>query len=122
MGLKTVLGYNFATRAEKMRNSELEYPFSQWKDARRYYYEARKPVFIALIILFLILLGKAGSKGEDWEAAALASNMIAIAAELPCYYYGFLLTYGLLWNRRKYPGTAAGILAAVTCLFPSIWG
>jgi hypothetical protein len=122
MGLKTVLGYNFATRAIKMQNFKLEDPFNRWKDARRYYYEARKPVFVALIILFLILLGKAGSKGKDWEVAALATGLIAVAAELNCYYYGFLLTYGLLWDKRKLPGTAACILAAVTCLFPAIWG
>ncbi|MBN1655217.1 MAG: hypothetical protein JXA30_15720 [Deltaproteobacteria bacterium] len=122
MGLKTVLGYDFATRAIRMRDDKLEDPFGRWKDARRYYYSARKPLYIALIVLFLVMLGKAGAKGEDWEAAALGAGMIAVAAELTCYYYGFLLTYGFFWDKRRFPAIAVVILAAVTCLFPEIWG
>ncbi len=122
MGLKTVLGYNFATRAIKMRDNKLEDPFKRWKDARRYYYAKRKPLFFALIAVFLILLGKAGTKGKDWESAALGTGLIAVAAELTCYYYGFLLTYGFFWDKRKFPGVAVVVLAAVTCLFPQIWG
>lgn len=122
MGLKTILGYDFATRAVLTRDNSLEDPFARWKAARRHYYATRKPLYIALIVVFLILLGKAGSKGKDWEAAALGAGLIAIGAELTCYFYGFLLTYGLLWYKRKLPGIAACILAAVTCLFPEIWG
>jgi len=105
-----------------MRDDKLEDPFKRWKDARRYYYSARRPLYYALIALFLILLGKAGTKGKDWESAALGTGLIAVAAELTCYYYGFLLTYGFLWDKRKFPGVAVVVLAAVTCLFPEIWG
>jgi len=43
-----------------------------------------------------------------------------MASELTCYYYGFLLTYGLLWKRRKLPGILATALAGVTCLLSEL--
>jgi hypothetical protein len=122
MGLKTVLGWDYDTRAINMRNDRLPDPFSEWKNARRHFYHTRFPLYVAIIFVFLIVLGRAGSRGENWEAAALSTGFIAMAVELTCYYYGFLLTYGFLWQRRRLPGALAASLAAVTCLFPSIWG
>ena len=121
MGLKTALGYDHATRAFKMRNDKLEDPFAGWKAKRRYFYQARAPLHYGLIALFLLLLGLAARKNEDWAGAALGTGLIVVAAELTCYYYGFLLTYGFLWHRHKLPGIAATILAALTCLFYDLW-
>jgi hypothetical protein len=116
MGLKTVMGYDFQTRAINMRNDKLEDPFKDWKDAKIYLYKTRNPFFLVLIVLFCIMLGRAGDREEDdWVAACLGTGLIVIAAELTCYYYGFLLTYGLLWGRRKMPGILAALLAAATC-------
>jgi hypothetical protein len=53
-------------------------------------------------------------------AACLGTGLIAVAAELTCYYYGFLLTYGLLWERRKLPGVLATGLAGLTCWLSEI--
>ena len=116
MGLKTVMGYDFATRAIKMRNDKLSDPFQDWKDAKEYFYKKRTPLYIGLIVLFCALLAKAGDREEDdWVVACLGTGLIVMAAELTCYYYGFLMTYGLLWERRKLPGILAALLASVTC-------
>jgi hypothetical protein len=115
MGLKTVMGYDFATRAIKMRNDSLEDPFKEWKDAKHHFYNARAPLFYTLIFLFCVLLARAADREEDWAAACLGTGLIVIAPELTCYYYGFLLTYGLLWPRRKLPGILASALAGATC-------
>jgi hypothetical protein len=116
MGLKTVMGYDFKTRAIKMRNEKLEDPFKEWKEAKHHYYETRAPLFIALVVLFCVLLARAADREEDdWAAACLGTGLIVMAPELTCYYYGFLLTYGLLWERRKLPGILAAALAAFTC-------
>ncbi|HET8932595.1 MAG TPA: discoidin domain-containing protein [Polyangiales bacterium] len=116
MGLKTVMGYDFATRAIKMRNDKLEDPFQDWKDAKEYFYSKRAPLYYFLILAFCVLLARAGDREEeDWVAACLGAGLIVMAAELTCYYYGFLLTYGLLWDRRRIPGILAAILAAFTC-------
>jgi hypothetical protein len=115
MGLKTVMGYDFATRAIKMRNDSLEDPFKEWKDAKHHFYNARAPLFYTLIFLFCVMLARAADREEDWAAACLGTGLIVIAPELTCYYYGFLLTYGLLWPRRKLPGILASALAGATC-------
>jgi len=116
MGLKTLMGYDFDTRAVKMRNTAKEDPFQDWKDAKEYFYHKRAPLYLTLIALFCVLLARAGDREEDdWVAACLGAGLIVMAAELTCYYYGFLMTYGLLWERRKLPGILTTILAAFTC-------
>ncbi len=116
MGLKTVMGYDLATRAVNMRNDKLSDPFKQWKEAKEHYYKVRAPYFYAVIFLFCLMLARAADRErEDWAAACLGTGLIAIGPELTCYYYGFLLTYGLLWERRKLPGILAALLAGATC-------
>jgi hypothetical protein len=116
MGLKTVMGYDFSTRAIKMRNDKLEDPFKEWKEAKHHYYATRTPIFIAFLLLFCVMLARAADREEDdWAAACLGTGLIVIAPELTCYYYGFLLGFGLLWERRKLPGILAAALAAFTC-------
>jgi hypothetical protein len=116
MGLKTVMGYDFDTRAKFMRSSDTTDPFKGWKDARAYYYGKSTPVMYAVLLLFMIMLARAADREPDWSAASLGTGLIVMSSELTCYYYGFLLTYGLLWQRRKIPGILATALAGVTCL------
>jgi len=70
--------------------------------------------------LFCVMLAIAGLREEDWAIAALGAGLIVMSAELTCYYYGFLLTYGLLWEKRRLPGIAAAVLAATTCWLSEI--
>lgn len=115
MGLKTVLGYDYATRASVMRNDKKLDAYQDWKDARVYYYAKRKPLLLALIVMFVAMLAVATTRDEeDWVTACLGVGLIPIAVELTCYYYGFLLAYGLLWPRRKLPGILAAALAGLT--------
>ncbi len=120
MGLKTALGYDFPTAAKRMRNDTLSDPFQEWKDAREYYYGKSKIVLVGLLVLFCILLARAADREPDWAAACLGAGLIPLAAELTCYYYGFLLTYGLLWSRRKLPGVLITAVAALTCLLSEV--
>ena len=116
MGLKTITGWDYATRAINMRNDKLEDPFKEWKDAKHHFYTTRAPIFALLLIAFCVMLARAGDRERDeWAAACFGTGLIAIGPELTCYYYGFLLTYGLLWPRRKLPGIVACVLAGVTC-------
>jgi hypothetical protein len=120
MGLKTVLGYDIPTRAIKMRDDGLTDPFKSWKDARAHYYDASKPVLFGLLLLYCFMLGRAGDREPDWVAAALGTGMIVVASELTCYYYGFLLTFGLLWDRHKWPGIIMTACAGLTCALSEI--
>jgi hypothetical protein len=120
MGLKTAVGYDADTSAKYLRNAALHDPFATWKDARSYFYKKRGPVLYALLFLFCVMLARAGDREPDWAAACLGTGLIAMGAELTCYYYGFLLTYGLLWHRHKLPGILATALGGLTC-FLSMW-
>lgn len=120
MGLKTVLGYDLSTRAIKMRDDGLTDPFKVWKDARMHYYDASKPVMLGLLLLYCFMLARAGDREPDWVAAALGTGMIVMASELTCYYYGFLLTFGLLWDRHKWPAIMSVALAGITCALSEI--
>jgi len=122
MGLKTVVAYDFASRAAMMKNDGIDDPFKLWKDARRNVYHHRAPIYLAIILGVFWLLGRAGVRLKEWEQAALGTGFILISSELTCYYYGFLLTYGLLWQRSKLPGIAAASLSCLTCIFSAIWG
>lgn len=114
MGFKTVIAYDFDTRAVKLRDSDAVDPYGAWKAARADLYEQRKPLFFALLIGFAVLLARAAHRVEDWEAACLGVGLIVMATELTCYYYGFLLAYGLMWERRKLPGVLAVAFAVLT--------
>ena len=114
MGLKTVLGYDFGTRAAVIQDNKAEDPYKGWKDARKYFYHKRTPIFLTLIALFCLLLAKAGDRSEDWETACMGVGLIVIASELTCYYYAFMLAYGLMWDRRKLPGMLAAAWSATT--------
>jgi hypothetical protein len=120
MGLKTALGFDYPTSAKHMRNNSLKDPFREWKEAREYYYHKRGPIMFGLLLMFCVMLGRAADREPDWAAACLGAGLIVLASELTCYYYGFLLTYGLLWERRKLPGILATALAAVTCMLSLI--
>jgi hypothetical protein len=116
MGLKTALGYDVDTSAKYLRNASLHDPFSTWKDARSYFYKKRQVILYGLLLLFCVILARAADREPDWAAACLGAGLIAMATELTCYYYGFLLAYGLLWGRRQIPGILATALAGLTCL------
>jgi len=120
MGLKTVLGYDFPTRAIKMRDDGMTDPFKGWKDARAHYYEKSKPVLLGILLIYAFMLGRAGFREPDWVAAALGSGMIVMASELTCYYYGFLLTFGLLWDRHKWPAIIMIGTGGLTCALSEI--
>jgi hypothetical protein len=116
MGLKTALGFDYPTSAKHMRNNSLKDPFREWKEAREYYYAKRAPILFGLLLMFCVMLARAADREPDWAAACLGAGLIVLASELTCYYYGFLLTYGLLWERRKIPGILATALAGLTCM------
>lgn len=70
---------------------------------------------IVLLALFSALLARAVQREPDWSAACLGVGLIVVAVNLTCYYYGFLLAYGLLWNRAKLPGIFVTGLASLSC-------
>ncbi|MCG8553691.1 MAG: discoidin domain-containing protein [Proteobacteria bacterium] len=121
MGLKTAIGFEFDKRAIGMRNDDLSDPFGDWKERKRETYAARKPLLLLLIASVLFMVAIAVEREKDWVAACVGAGLIPVMAELTCYYYGFLLAYGLLWKRHKLPAIVACAMSMLTCMAPTFW-
>ena len=120
MGLKTLLGYELRTAARITQRPQDPEPLREWKNIRARVHDRRKPILFVLVGLFCLLVARAGRREPDWVVACFGTGLIAISLELTCYYYGFLLTYGLLWSRSKLPGIALTALASITWLLPTV--
>ncbi|HSE96303.1 MAG TPA: hypothetical protein VLD61_10440, partial [Methylomirabilota bacterium] len=97
IGLKTIVAYEHDTRARLTAPLGLEEdPYKVWKDARRRVFAERRWLFAGLVAAFAVALALAVRREPDWVAAVLAVGLIPVLAELTCYYYSILLTYGLL--------------------------
>lgn len=115
MGLEAIVGWDPSSRKELLHGDDPIDPFKGWVEARRAVHEQRRPVYLGLLAAFVLLLAAAVRHEPDWAVACLGCGGIVMAAYLSCYYYGFLLGFALLWERRRLPGVLTCALAAVTC-------
>jgi hypothetical protein len=102
MGLRTVASYHPETTGAQLEQRNAVDPWAKWKEARLANFEHRKPYFYAACLLYLALLyaAIARSGAQPWLAAALATGMIAVGAELTAYYYAFFLGLILAFGKR----------------------
>ena len=117
MGLRTVLSYRPSTIGALTHGRdgvELD-PWARWKQARLDNFERLQPLFYALVGGFIVLMFVAirHQGGELWLAAALGVGLIPFAAELTCYYYGFLIGFAALHAKHR----EVGLWLLALCLF-----
>jgi hypothetical protein len=118
MGLRTVLAWDARTRAARTRDLSAEDPFHVWKEARRETFQRHRALWALLAIAFVVVLGLALDSCDDVVALALGAGLIVVFAELTCYYYSFLLLFGLLWPKIRWSGVALSLLASLSCAVP----
>ena len=58
---------------------------------------------------------------EAWLALVLGAGLIPFSGELACYYYAFLLVFGLAWGPLPWVAVMLGGLSAVTNIAPAVW-
>ncbi|MBW2269002.1 MAG: hypothetical protein JRH16_10510 [Deltaproteobacteria bacterium] len=112
MGLATVLAWDPEQTADKLADRSLEDPYLPWKRARRATFEARRPLFVALVAAALALFAWAVQRQPLWVAVVLGAGLIPVATELTCYYSALLVVYALLWERAPWVGAGLVGLAA----------
>jgi hypothetical protein len=121
MGFKTLVSYEHESRARLSAPLGLEAdPFLVWKEARRRLFAERRYLFAAGVAGFGLLLAWAVRRRPDWMAAGLAVGLIAVAAELTCYYYSVFLLFGLLWPRYPAIGVALCGLSTATSIIAAL--
>jgi hypothetical protein len=112
VGLPVVVAFHPSGRSDRIREYWLDSPWDLWKETRRRVFGERRLVYLALVAGFVLLLGLAVRRAEDWVALLLGVGAIPIFTELTCYYYCILLASGFLWPRFQ----AAGVGLAATSL------
>jgi hypothetical protein len=104
MGLRTVLNYRPSEVGRYMVNDHLVDSWSRWKEARLKSFHEAIPLYLGLVICYLVLIGLAVRGADPWETIALSATVISMGVELTCYYYSFVMVVGLLYAKREVVG------------------
>jgi hypothetical protein len=114
MGLPTLLAYDGGTRLRLLQLGDAAKPVQVWSEVRRETLAARAPLWAVLVGVWLVLAVGAARRQPDWVAAILGLGFVVFAFQLSCYYYAFMLLFGLLWPRHRSIGIALCGLAAAS--------
>jgi hypothetical protein len=114
MGLRTVVAYRPWEASGKLRSEGQIDPWAKWKQARLDSFQRAKPVYLAVVAAFLVLLGLAVRQAEPWAALALSATFIPFGVELTCYYYSFLIVVALLCVKSERLAQRLLLLTAFT--------
>ena len=97
MGLRTVVAFRPTQTGDRMNAPTMTDSFLRWKQARLKAFHESIPLYVSLVICYLVLIGLAIRGVEPWVTVALSSTVIAFGSELTCYYYAFLIIPALLY-------------------------
>ncbi len=116
MGLRTALSYRPSTIGARLRDGSLTDPWSVWKAARLRNFEQLKPLFYLAVLgsMALLYFAVRHSGHVPWMAASMSVAMIAVGAELTCYYYCFVIALAPLALLRREVGLLLVAWATVT--------
>lgn len=121
MGLKTVLSYDYETRAEVTKDPGAVEPYALWKSYRISTFAKRAWIVGLLAIGLIVYFWRITPKLPDWIAAVAGVGLIPLGVELTCYYYSILLAFGLLWNAYPWAGFGLALTAWLTCQCAWMW-
>jgi hypothetical protein len=114
MGLRTVIAFRPDEVGRLMRDNTKPDPWASWKKARIDGYHHAFPVYVAIVLGFLVLIALATRKAEPWMAAAMGITFIPFAAELTCYYYAFIIGIAYLHEKNEDVGIVLLALTAAS--------
>lgn len=121
MGFKTLLGFDYETRAAVTRDPTALEPFGTWKQLRIATFSARQWVFWLLLASLLVFFWRVAPATPEWMLAVCGVGLIPLGAELTCYYYSVLMAFGFLWKSFPWTGVALALLAWLTCECAWLW-
>ncbi len=116
MGLRALLSYDHAKRMVAAEDRSLEHPYEPWKRGREETFARRRPLFVALVAGFGLLLAASVREQPPWVGLVLGTGLVSVAGNLSNYYASILMLYGLLWRRHPPVGVALCALSAVGCI------
>jgi len=120
-GLRPLLAYRHEHRLAATLEPEAKDPYARWRELRARDGEARRPLFAAIALAHLVLLGFALRRQPDWVAGVLGLGAVPVLLELGSYYFGFLLLFACLGSRWNEIDVALLALAAFSW-WVGTWG
>lgn len=121
MGWKSIVAYQPSKPAVVRPHPHPLDPQWQWKQDLKARFRHRWVLFAVGLLAYLILLGVAVDKHEDWVALVAGVGLILVAVEITCYYFIVFLAFALLWDRLRWSGFALAVASALSCAIPSFW-
>ena len=97
MGLRTLVNFRPAETAGRLNTPSMVDQWSRWKQARRNAFHEALPLYVSLVLCYLVLVGLAIRKVEPWVTVLLSATVISFGSELTGYYYAFLIIPALLY-------------------------
>jgi hypothetical protein len=116
MGLHAVLSYDHANRLVAAEQAFVGDPYDPWQRAREETFARRRPLFVARVAGFVLLLAGSVRKQPAWAAVVLGTGLVIVAGNLSNYYSAILVLYALLWRRHPPVGVALCALSTVGCI------
>jgi hypothetical protein len=114
MGLKVAVSFDPGTTVERVKDLWIDSPWDAWYSARARTFDARRPLFYAILCAYLLALLLAARRQPPWIALVLGTGVLVFGFELTCYYYVFITLFGLLWPTHRWAGASLCALAAAT--------
>jgi hypothetical protein len=116
VGLRMFASYEHETRLERIEQIASN-PGRAWSEARMAAFARRRLLYACALIAYLALLARAVDRKEDWVAATLGTGAVIMLTSMSSYYFGVLLGFGFLWERRESIGAGlCGLSAAIWCI------
>jgi hypothetical protein len=107
MGLETMLVHTWDGRMRFTRDDNFDDPFQPWKQGRIDRFEARQPIFKAIVLFIALWTAWALRRTKLlWIGIPLSIPMVMCLTNLTCYYYSFFMTGAALVTVRKELGPA----------------
>jgi len=121
IGLKAILSYDPKSTLGLMINTSLVDPSGPWMEKHREIFRHRLPIYIIVVLAFLILLTRAVKDEEDWVVATLGLGLIPVLTSPSSYYSCFLIGFAFLWNKNKSYGAGLVAISAISCVVQRIF-
>jgi hypothetical protein len=121
IGLPALLSLTPRVREPERVGGEAIRSQAELQDSRDEVFAQRRPIYVGVIVLFLVFLWKALERAEDWEAACLGFVPILILIDVPAYYASFMVAPVLLAEGRPRIGITALVAMIGLCLATLIW-
>lgn len=115
MGWQTVVAWRPSTRAQVLHDDRALDPYARWQQAQRDNFHARRLLFLAGLLAYVVLLGAAVERHPDWVALVLGIGLILFAAQLTSYYFIVFLGFAFLWPWLPRIGSALALLSFAGC-------